>query len=276
MGNKKFILNADDFGVNNNINLGILDGYNNGFLTSASICANGKEFDVAVNEILPDCPNLGIGVHLNISNGNALCKHKLLSNNNHFNNTFLHIYKLSSNSEFLKEIETEFRAQIEKVNNYSTIDHLNSQSHIHSIPAIFKIVCKLANEYKISYVRLPKEEIILMPDMHKFINLTFPISISKVLIMNIFSKINQKTASDYNIKTNHFTNGELYRGFFDSKVIEECLSQYEDNTIIECVVIPDQYRRLSEYKISKDKILADKIYRAGFDLTNYKKLTNEK
>ena len=41
-------------------------GYVNGFLSSASLCANGDAFDNAVNDVLPDCPNLSVGVHLNI------------------------------------------------------------------------------------------------------------------------------------------------------------------------------------------------------------------
>lgn len=60
MINKKFILNADDFGLTQNHNQAILEGCINGFLTSASLCANGEAFDSAVHDILPDCPNLGI------------------------------------------------------------------------------------------------------------------------------------------------------------------------------------------------------------------------
>ena len=72
MSNKKFILNADDFGMSKAFNKAVLDGYNSGFLTSTSLCANGKEFEPAVHEIIPECNNLGIGVHLNIIEGSTL------------------------------------------------------------------------------------------------------------------------------------------------------------------------------------------------------------
>ena len=58
MINKKFILNADDFGLTQAHNQAVLEGYNNGFLTSASLCANGEAFESAVHDILPDCSNL--------------------------------------------------------------------------------------------------------------------------------------------------------------------------------------------------------------------------
>ena len=48
MNKKQFILNADDFGMSHDFNRAVLDGYNYGFLTSASICANGTAFDSAV------------------------------------------------------------------------------------------------------------------------------------------------------------------------------------------------------------------------------------
>ena len=68
--NKKFILNADDFGMSNAFNRAVFDGFNNGILTSASICANGDAFDEAVGVIIPGCKDLSVGVHLNIIEGN--------------------------------------------------------------------------------------------------------------------------------------------------------------------------------------------------------------
>jgi predicted glycoside hydrolase/deacetylase ChbG (UPF0249 family) len=55
---KKFILNADNFGMTSDYNRAVLNGYNNGFLKSASIVANGEAFDTAINEILPECQHL--------------------------------------------------------------------------------------------------------------------------------------------------------------------------------------------------------------------------
>ena len=77
--NKKFILNADDFGLTAYHNQAVLEGYVNGFLTSASLCANGDAYDNAVHDIMPDCSNLGIGVHLNIMEGKSLTKCPLLT-----------------------------------------------------------------------------------------------------------------------------------------------------------------------------------------------------
>ena len=127
MAVKKFILNADDFGMTKDYNRAVMYAYSRGFLKSASLCANGEAFDNAVNEVLPECPRLGVGVHLNIIEGKALTKCNLLTNDkNEFNNGYLALILKSGNKDFKNQVEKEFRAQIEKVLQYTKPDHIDS------------------------------------------------------------------------------------------------------------------------------------------------------
>ena len=48
---KKFILNADDFGLCKAINKAVLEGYQNELLKSVSLVANGEGFEEAINSI---------------------------------------------------------------------------------------------------------------------------------------------------------------------------------------------------------------------------------
>jgi len=64
MSDKKFILNADDFGMSEAFNRAVLEGYSSGILKSASLVANGDAFNEAWKNVIPSCPNLGVGVHL--------------------------------------------------------------------------------------------------------------------------------------------------------------------------------------------------------------------
>ena len=66
MINKQFILNADGFGLTQAENQAVLEGYVNGFLTNANICSNTDSFDSAIHNILPDCPNMSVGIQLNL------------------------------------------------------------------------------------------------------------------------------------------------------------------------------------------------------------------
>ena len=278
MVEKKFILNADDFGMSKAFNRAVLDGYHNGFLTSASLCANGKAFNAAVNEIIPECPNLGLGVHLNIIEGRSLTKAPLLTNKRgKFNNGFLSILLKSHDESFLNQVEFEFRTQIETVMNYTKVDHIDSHVHTHSIPNLFKITAKLAKEYNIPYIRTQYEEMYFVPSIRKHLNLKYPPNILKILLLNYFTSINKKVVEEYGLKTNDNLIGVGYTGLMDDLTIEYGLRAIEDSHITEALIHPSHYatsnknQHYTEFLITQNKALKDKIARLGFEITNYKK-----
>lgn len=270
MSNKKFILNADDFGMSNAFNKAVLSGYNQGFLTSASICANGEAFEPAVHEIIPECPKLGIGVHLNIIEGSSL------QNNEKFNNGYLKLIYLSNNPLFLEQTEKEFRLQIEKVLKYTKVDHLDSHVHVHAIPKIFELTCKLAKEYEIKQVRTQFEKIYLVPNLIKHLNLRYPPNILKILLLNHFTfHNNQKLIKQYGLQTNDYILGVGYTGMMDDKTIYHGLLNIKDeNATVEALIHPCYYENKAmlsqkEFMITQNMDLKDKIQRLGFEIGNY-------
>lgn len=271
LSNKKFILNADDFGMSNAFNKAVLDGYNHGFLTSASICANGNAFDPAVNEIIPECNNLGMGVHLNIIEG------KSLANNEYFNKGYLQLIHLANNPSFLDETEKEFRLQIEKVLQHTKIDHLDSHVHVHAIPKIFELTCKLAKEYGVKQVRTQFENFYFVPDLMKHLNLQYPPNILKILLLNTFTMQNRKLIEQYNLTTNDYILGVGYTGLMDDKAIYYGLSAIKEDAVVEALIHPCNFDKLkeknqhhTEFMITQNLDLKDKIQRLGFEIVNYK------
>ena len=90
----KFILCADGFGKNKDYNRAVLNGCNNGFIRSCSIVANGEAFDAAINDILPECPNISAGINLNLTEGSAITKClKLTDINNRFRYSYNQLEK---------------------------------------------------------------------------------------------------------------------------------------------------------------------------------------
>ena len=276
---KRFILNADDFGLSTYHNRAVLEGYVNGFLTSASLCANGDAFDSAVHDIIPDCPNLGLAVHLNIMEGKSLTDCSMLTDDNrNFNISYGYLLLNRKNKELLSQIETEFRAQIEKVTNVVKVDHLDSHVHTHAIPEIFEITCKLAQDYGIKYVRTQFEELYFIPKLEKHLNISYPINLVKIALLQYFTKQNRKTIDNYELKTNDFIIGVGYTGMMDSDAIEYGLKALEEECIVEALIHPCKYdnsikdSHTKEFGITQNKTLQDTITRLGFEITNYKNL----
>ena len=64
----RLIVNADDFGLHQAVNEGIIKGHKEGIIKSTSLLANGDSFDEAV-AMAKENPRLGIGVHTALVGG---------------------------------------------------------------------------------------------------------------------------------------------------------------------------------------------------------------
>lgn len=282
---KKFILCADGFGKNKDYNRAVLNGYNNGFVRSTSIIANGEAYDAAINDILPECQKISIGVHINLTEGKSLtATENLTDKNNNFCLSYKQLSKAAKDINTLTEIEYECRAQIEKIKKSANIYHINSYQNIHLIPEIFELVCKLANEYNIKYVRTHNEELYYVPDLKHIFDYKYYINIGTLLKYNHQSAINRKCLKLHNLKSSNYTIGTCYKNNMDSKAVEYGLKTLndEDNILVECIINPCSYLRnindghSTEFKMTQDKILEDTICRMGYDITNHKAYVNER
>lgn len=280
---KKFILNADDFGMSKDLNRAVFEGYACGILKSASLTANGEAFDEAVNEIIPKCEGIGIGVHLNIIEGKALCSdvETLIDSNGIFNNSFINLLVKAYNpkeKDFLVEVEREFRRQIEKVMSKTKVTHIDSHVHVHSIPKIFEIVCRLAKEYGIPQIRTQFEKPYLIPDVHKHTNLVYPVNLIKVALLNFFTLVNEPVVQRYELSTNDFLIGVSYTSMMDSLAISYGLQAVKNkNCVVEALIHPCRYENgeidnhFQEFMITKNQKLKEKIEKLGYEITNYVK-----
>ena len=75
---KNLIVNADDLGWTEGVNAGIAEAHRNGIVTSASLLANGAAFGAAV-ELARSTAGLGVGVHLNLSDGAPAAPRELVT-----------------------------------------------------------------------------------------------------------------------------------------------------------------------------------------------------
>lgn len=280
MAVKKFILNADDFGMSAAYNKAVFEGYSGDILKSVSLAANGEAYEEAVKNIVPACEGLSIGVHLNIIEGKSLTQaEKLTDSEGNFNNSYIKILiKSYTDKGFLEEAEKEFRAQIDKVKSSGIkITHIDSHVHTHSIPPIFEIVCKLAKEYEINYVRTQFEYPYFIPDVFIYLNKKYWINIIKIILLNIFTLYNRRTLIKYGLKTNDYLIGVGYTSMMTSLTVSYGLIalKNKNNITVETLIHPCRYEdgiidnHFAEYQITKNKKLKDKIEKLGFEIGNY-------
>jgi predicted glycoside hydrolase/deacetylase ChbG (UPF0249 family) len=64
---KQLIVNADDFGVSAEVNRGILHAHHHGIVTSTTVMINFPDAAPGLEQALAAAPDLGIGLHLNLT-----------------------------------------------------------------------------------------------------------------------------------------------------------------------------------------------------------------
>jgi predicted glycoside hydrolase/deacetylase ChbG (UPF0249 family) len=145
------------------VNRGIAEAHRNGIVTSASLLANGAAFESGV-ELAQTTPGLGIGVHLNLSDGEPVAQRELVT-------TLLNdrgelegkpeslLLRLARRSVLLEEVEREWDAQIQKVRDFGVEPtHLDGHRHVQMLPGLFEIALRLAKRHGIAAIRISHEE----------------------------------------------------------------------------------------------------------------------
>jgi chitin disaccharide deacetylase len=155
------IVTADDFGLHEDINEGILLAHTRGIVTSTSVVACGEAFAHAA-EIMKRCPNLDVGVHLTLVGERPISPAKDIKSLVGSDGWFVHSHRnfavrLLGGSVSAAEIRCELRAQIERVlTTGRRLSHLDSHQHVHLFPLVWRVTRELAREYGIRWIRTPQ------------------------------------------------------------------------------------------------------------------------
>ena len=159
---RRVIVNADDFGLCESINAGVIKSHELGIVKSASIIVTGEAFGEAADYALEN-KTLDIGLHLALCDGRPVCNPGEVPSLTTENGKFCADHKAFVKRYFmggirLEEVEKEFRAQLKKAQDAGLeISHLDSHQHLHALPGILKIVIRIAKEHGIAAIRYPDE-----------------------------------------------------------------------------------------------------------------------
>ena len=285
---KKLIINAKGVGDSTETNTAVFETLSHGLLNSITLQANGIAFDDAIKNINDYIANnlnnnISIGIYLNITSGKSLCEdlELLCDENSDFNNNFygLLLKTLNSNNELLlRDLEREFRKQIETVLSRVPITHIDSNDYVHSIPKIFHLVCKLASEYNIPNVVTHFESSYILPDIFKYLKTKFLPGLIKKYLLNFFSTLNEDLVIKYGLNTNDFYISTLFESNMDLiNILYATKSVKYDNMTVELSLHPRRYEEglvnnyFNEYLLLRNKTLKNELIKLGYELAGYVK-----
>jgi hopanoid biosynthesis associated protein HpnK len=163
---RRLFVTGDDFGHSRAVNRGIAEAHDRGLLTSASLMVAGEAAAEAI-ALARVRPTLSVGLHLVLVDGRAVLPPgeipSLVDAVGRFPARPFSAglrYQFSASAAF--DLRREIRAQLERFHDSGLpLDHVDGHHHLHLHPIVLGILLDLAEEFSISSIRLPSEELSL-------------------------------------------------------------------------------------------------------------------
>jgi len=163
---RRLIVNADDFGRSESINLAVIRAHREGILTTASLMVNEPAVDEAVR-LARENPKLGVGLHLALVCGaTALPRERIPclagAGGRFSDNPVAAGWRYFFNSRCKEQLRAEIEAQFARFRATGlTLDHVNGHLHLHLHPVVFGILTDNAERWGINAMRLTRDPFFL-------------------------------------------------------------------------------------------------------------------
>ena len=161
---RQLIINGDDFGLTEGVNHAIVEAHQAGVLTSATLMAQGSEFDEAVR-LSASVPSLSVGCHVVLIGGSPLLPTaqvpSLLGSEGSFRRTWGSFAAAALGGRLsAQEIEAEAIAQIRKLQQAGVpVTHLDTHKHTHLFPQVLQPLLRAAEACGVGAIRNPFEPV---------------------------------------------------------------------------------------------------------------------
>jgi len=136
---KYLIPNADDFGFTHDVNEGIVHAHRHGILTATTLMATGNAFEHAV-QLARDNPELDVGVHLVLvgAPGFPATLARLTG--------AVALHQIKIYDQLARQVRKVLDAGLHPT-------HLDTHKHTHLLPPVLDAVARIAQEFRIPWVR---------------------------------------------------------------------------------------------------------------------------
>lgn len=162
----RLIINADDFGLSEGINRGIMEAVAAGVLRSTSIMVNMPAFADAVRRAGAARNELGIGLHFTLTAGRPLTRAPSLvrSETGEFLSLPGLIKRALARRVDPREVANECSAQIARAREAGLeLTHLDGHHHVHVLPGVRAAVRRVVHAERIPAIRRPRERLFGIP-----------------------------------------------------------------------------------------------------------------
>jgi hopanoid biosynthesis associated protein HpnK len=230
---RRLIVNADDFGLTAGVNRAIVEGNQSGIVTSATLMANAKATDLAIN-LAKSQPSLKTGCHVVLIDGVPLAANlpSLTDGSPRFRSSLKQFALAAVRGKIAAdEIQREVEAQIRKLQSCGvTITHVDSHKHTHMFPRVLRPILRAAKAYGIRAVRNPFEPIRCWPVGMVMAAPGLWLRSAGVMAFQIFAAEFRRAVKEEGIVSTDGTVGIAVTGMLDQKKLLKILEVLPEGT----------------------------------------------
>jgi len=161
---RRLVINADDFGLSEGVNCGILEAHHAGTVTSTSLLVNLPAFQNAVGHA-SRATGLGVGLHFNLTAGAPVSPPAAVPSlcdqaTGRFHPLPRLVARALTGRIAAVEVLLECAAQIDRFRASGLpLTHLDSHRHVHLLPGVWEPVMEVARRRDIAVIRVPLDRL---------------------------------------------------------------------------------------------------------------------
>lgn len=238
---KNIIINADDFGISQEVNEAIEYCFIKGLINQTTLMVNMPYTENAVELAKRSGFDKLLGLHLNLVEGTPLTdniKNTSLCEEGEFNGAIMknRKYRFFLDTHTCKCVEEELEAQIKRYLSFNVgKKHIDSHQHFHTNPSVIRILLPLVKKYEFESVRLtrniPREEIRGLKGIYKrMFNKTIVASCKNTgdtdIVANFGSIIDVSKSKNLDGLTEMMVHPIINRGKLEDAFCDICLENW--------------------------------------------------
>jgi chitin disaccharide deacetylase len=231
---RRLIVNADDFGLTEGVNRGIVEAHSGGIVTSSTLMANASALDDAI-QLAASNPNLSLGCHVVLVDGTPVLDSSRVS-------TLVNHQRQGQFEEGIAgfavralrgridadQVEAEVTAQIRKLQSAGVqVSHLDTHKHTHIFPQVLRPILRAGGACGVRAIRNPFgrvafSQIANRPGLWK--------RYGQVKMLNAWSEAFARTVADAGMSTPDGSLGIVATGAMDERLLRLILENLPEGT----------------------------------------------
>ncbi|MBZ0158068.1 MAG: ChbG/HpnK family deacetylase [Alphaproteobacteria bacterium] len=240
-GRKYLVVVADDFGRTSSVTCAVAEAHDRGILKAASLMAGGDAFSEAVR-VAHTRKGLSVGLHVTLCDGRAVLPPSripgLADRDGFFEKNpslaWVHYMKPGLLSQIVEEVDAQF-SSLERAGIRPT--HVDGHHHIHMHPLIFEVVCRMAWQRGVRWIRLTKESLSMVIRFRSEERGALPFA--EWAVLGVLGLYNRRIARKYGMRSPYYLYGLSGMGGIDEEYLLRMLKHMR-SPLSELFTHPDE------------------------------------